>query len=42
MGRNLLLGNGINMHLDVKGMQLDKIANRFFESLIIRQNSKYR
>ena len=35
MGRNLLLGNGINMHLDVKGMQLDKIANRFFESLII-------
>ncbi len=34
MGRNLLLGNGINMHLDIEGMQMDKIANRFFESLM--------
>ncbi len=31
--RNLLLGNGINIHLDIKGMTMDDISNRFKKSL---------
>lgn len=33
MGKSLLLGNGINMHLSVEKFTLNEIANRFAESL---------
>lgn len=35
MQRNLLLGNGINMHLGVKGMSVSEIASRFKKNLVI-------
>lgn len=35
MQRNLLLGNGINMHLGVKGMLVSEIASRFKKNLVI-------
>ena len=34
MERNLLLGNGINAHLCINGLNLNDIANRFANSLI--------
>lgn len=33
MGKSLLLGNGINMHLSVEKFSLNEIANRFVDSL---------
>lgn len=33
MGKSLLLGNGINMHLSVEKFTLNEIANRFADSL---------
>lgn len=35
MRRNLLLGNGINIHLGVKGMSVPEIASRFKKNLIM-------
>ena len=34
MAKNLLLGNGINMRLKIKGLQEQEIAERFFQNLI--------
>lgn len=33
--KNLLLGNGINMHLDIKSMSMTDIATRFKKCLVI-------
>lgn len=38
MERNLLLGNGINAHLCIKGLEMKDIANRFADSLIKSSN----
>ena len=35
MCRNLLLGNGINIHLNIKGMSMSEIAFRFRKNLIM-------
>ena len=34
MERNLLLGNGINAHLNVEGMKGNEIKERFIRALI--------